>query len=173
MAETPGTKFLEMRVLDRNGAGPLAQSSDGTGTDNHVAVYNNKVLTDGGPNLCCPVFIFVGKLLDGEQAAFAVPGNLPNGINFLAGLQYSSGYVKTNPVATVTLNIQKISGGIVYQIGTASISTAGVFTFASYLNNPQSLLSISGPNPDVLILAGPNPADANMADMTVTLYGTR
>lgn len=48
MAEQPGTKFIEIRSADRHGSGSQAQSSDGTGTDGHMAIYASGELTDGG-----------------------------------------------------------------------------------------------------------------------------
>lgn len=48
MADTPGTRFLQVKAASRHGAQPFSQASDGTGTPTHYAVYaDDGSLTDG------------------------------------------------------------------------------------------------------------------------------
>lgn len=163
-----------MRVLDRNGAGPLAQSSDGTGTDRHVGIYSSKILTDGGPLLFCPVLVFPGKPAAGKKVGIAIPGNLPVGVNFDANFANSSGWVYINPTATATFNIYKSHSGLNTLIGTAVVSTGGFVTFTTDSGNPQSVASIPSPSmSDAIFAVAPTPADATMSDVFLTLYGRR
>lgn len=49
MAETTGTSFLDIKVIDRHGAGVKGQASDGTGTSGNLPKFNaDGSLTDSG-----------------------------------------------------------------------------------------------------------------------------
>lgn len=70
--------------------------------------------------------------------------------------------VGTNPTSTAVLTIEKNGSGI----GSISINTSGVasFTFAA---------AVSFAAADILTITGPASADATLADVSVTLMGTR
>lgn len=180
MAETPGIKYLEVRTADRHGSGAYSQSSDGTGAAGNLAAFTTDVsspgtLTDGGPNLFCVVAIFPGKPTASAQIEAVIPGNLPHGVIFPANFQFSGGYVKTPPAAAVTFIVNRSqAGGAGLQIGTVTLSTTGVFTFATSAGSAISFASFVAPAlPDTFIVVAPSTPDANMSDVSMTFYGKR
>ena len=105
---------------------------------------------------------------------FAVPGkpaanlSLPvqtfaNAVNFPADFATAAGTVGTDPTATAVFTILK--NGL--QVKTASISTLGVFTFASV-----SDAAVSFAVNDRLTIQTPVSQDATLSDVAFTLSGT-
>lgn len=89
--------------------------------------------------------------------------------NYAANFANSSGRCLTNPAATATFTLKKLTaGGVLSTIGTFVISTSGVFTFASTGGLAQSF-AIG----DSLLIVTPSPADATLADVAITLAGSR
>lgn len=105
---------------------------------------------------------------------FSLPGNppvitfpietFPITVNFAANFAGSVGTVGTNPASTAVYTIQKNGG----TVGTVSISTGGVFTFASTGGTAVSFTS-----GDRMTIIAPNPQDTSLADVAITLVGTR
>lgn len=79
-----------------------------------------------------------------------------------ANLAGSLGIVGTNPTASFVLKIEVDS----IQIATVTIGTTGSFTFSTTGGTSQSI-----PAGSVLTLVGPNPSDASIANMALTIYG--
>jgi hypothetical protein len=89
--------------------------------------------------------------------------------NFPANFAASVGRCLTNPTATATFTLKKLTaGGVTTTIGTFAISTSGVFTFTSTGGAAQSF-AIG----DSLLIVTPSPADATLADVAITLAGNR
>jgi hypothetical protein len=84
-------------------------------------------------------------------------------INFAANFSGSYGTVGTNPTATAVFTV--LNGATT--IGTISISTSGVFTFAT--TSGTSKTAVAG---DRLKITAPGTADATLADVAFTLAGT-
>lgn len=109
----------------------------------------------------------------GEVCQWVCPGNLTNGVAFLANFANSTGYCQTAPTSTAAYSIYKIpsgsSPGIVgTQIGTISIATSGVFTFTSV-----SGLAYAFVTGDILSVWAPSVQDATLAGVSFTLAGVR
>lgn len=75
----------------------------------------------------------------------------------------SRGNVGTNPTATAAFDVAKNGSSI----GSISISTGGVFTFAT---TGGGVTMTAG---DRLTITNPSPADATLADVAIVLKGTR
>lgn len=94
--------------------------------------------------------------------------NVIQPITFAADFAGSEGNIDpsvgTNPTATVTLTVKKWVSGVATTIGTISISTSGVFTFATTSHAAQS----AGTG-DLIAVYNQNPADATLAYPTFTL----
>lgn len=91
---------------------------------------------------------------------------LPASWVFPANLTGALGHVGTNPTATTTLDIAFYHSGSPTVTGTISISTGGVFTFAT----TGAFTSAAG---DYLQITNQATADATCADISATLLGTR
>lgn len=91
---------------------------------------------------------------------------LPAGVTFPAALAGSLGNVGTTPTASTALAVGFYRAGVVQQTGTITISTGGVFTFAT----SAAFISQAG---DVLKVTNQATADATCADISATLVGTR
>ncbi len=102
----------------------------------------------GNPGNGAKVMIFTAA------RAITWPGNL-------AG---STGSLTTNPTATA-LYTGKVNGTTKL---TVSISTGGAFTFATSGGAPVAMAS-----GDRLVITGPSPQDASLADVGFTLAGVR
>lgn len=86
--------------------------------------------------------------------AFTLAGNF-------AGSQYNNG---SNPTATAVFNVNRNGVGI----GTISVSTAGVATFATTGGAAMSIAV-----GDVLALIAPSPQDATLSNVAITFSGSR
>lgn len=84
-------------------------------------------------------------------------------IDLPANLVGSLGRVGTNPTSSFVMNL-KDDGTT---IGTITVSTSGVFTFATTGGTVKTILAGS-----VVTLVAPASADATVANMTMTLLGT-
>jgi len=85
-------------------------------------------------------------------------------VTFAANFSGSYGTVGTNPSSTVGYTVKKNGT----TIGTISISPFGLFTFATTGGTSQSVAA-----GDRLTIIAPNPNDATLADIGITLAGTR
>lgn len=83
-------------------------------------------------------------------------------VAFPANFGGSKGTLGTNPTATAVYTIAKNGT----TVGTVSISTGGVFTFASSGGAAQSF--VAG---DRLTITAPNPMDVTLSDVSMTLAG--
>lgn len=148
-ATTPGaTVTLKpgyVALCYRNGVDTYAFIVGGAGT---TGPYDLGFFLSGlpGDNIICMEWKAI--------RAFTIPGNC-------AG---SAGKVGTNPTATAVFAILKNGGSV----GTISISTGGVFTFATTAGAAQSFAV-----GDVLSVTTPTPQDATLADVGVAFLGTR
>lgn len=88
-------------------------------------------------------------------SALTLPGN------FASPNAYGS--VGTNPTATATYTVKKNGSSI----GTITISTAGVFTFATTSGAPITLAA-----GDRFTVTAPSSVDPTLADVSFTLVGT-
>jgi hypothetical protein len=86
---------------------------------------------------------------------------------FPADFDGSAFRTSTNPTATTVLTIEKLSGGAPVEIGTVTISTAGVATFATTDNDAV----IIAPGEAVRIM-GPTDPDTTLANFALKLVGT-
>lgn len=75
----------------------------------------------------------------------------------------STGHCGTNPTSTAVFNVRKNGSGV----GTISIDTSGVFTFAT---SGGAVSFAAGDRLDVL---APTPQDVSLADVSVTFAGAR
>jgi hypothetical protein len=75
----------------------------------------------------------------------------------------SKGSCGTNPTATFALDVQKNGS----TIGTITISTGGVFTFATASGTSKSIAA-----GDVIKIVAPSPVDSTCANVAITLKGT-
>ncbi len=87
---------------------------------------------------------------------------IPRAVTFPVGLAGSRGHVGANPAAGVTLSIKQNGT----QIGTVTISTAGAFSFSF----AAAVTMAAG---DVLTVYNQAVADGSLADVSLTLVGTR
>lgn len=119
-------------------------------TDALVFLAADVILTYGGGPPAS------GQWLGGERFARAV--------NFPANFVGSQGLIpKTLPTSAFTISINKNGS----QVGTASCSTSGAWTFLTTGGNPVSFVTS-----DYLDFVGPGSADATIADFGVTLAGS-
>lgn len=81
----------------------------------------------------------------------------------------SKGAVGTNPAASFVLDVQRQVGGSggFSSIGTITISTGGVFTFATTSGTSKSIAV-----GDVIKIVGPATPDGSVANVAITLVGT-
>lgn len=110
--------------------------------------------------------LYIGAALPGLPAAgqtVALLG-LPVAGFFAANFTGSVGSVGTNPTATAVYTVKKNGS----TIGTISISTGGVLTFATSGGTTQTFAAN-----DRLSIIAPGPADATLADVEFILKGTR
>lgn len=116
-----------------------------------------------------------GVLGQPYDVVFTLPGQPANGVTypvitfkrtttFAVDFAGSVGSVGTNPTSTATYTVKK-NGSTVGQI---VINTSGVFTFTTSGGAPISFSS-----GDRLEIVSPNPQDATLADVAITLAGTR
>lgn len=89
-------------------------------------------------------------------------------VDFPANWGGAQGSVGTNPAASFVLTLSKITAGVSTTVGTITVSTGGVFTFATSGGTAKSFAV-----GDVLKIVGPNPLDASIANFSATLTGTR
>jgi hypothetical protein len=114
--------------------------------------------------------IFLGVFFPGAQTTasqivfqwvFAIRTRLP------ANFREAQWYNKTNATGSTVFIVNQISGGTTTQIGTITVSTAGVATFATTL--PTDIWFATS---DVLQVLGPASADATLADFCFTFAAT-
>jgi hypothetical protein len=111
-----------------------------------------------------PIYVgssLVGKPSVAQVVAFAA---LPINGQFAANFASSVGSVGTNPTATAVYTVLKNGASI----GTISISTSGVFTFATSGGAAQSFSA-----GDRLTITAPSPVDTTLSDVSITLQAAR
>jgi len=104
---------------------------------------------------------FVGNPGDGATVMILT---FTRSVTFAANFSGSQGTVGTNPTATATYTVNKNGSSV----GTIQISTAGAFTFAT-----SGGAAVSFAAGDRLTITAPSPQDATLADVGITLAGTR
>lgn len=107
------------------------------------------------------VFALQGKPPDNTTFPIIV---FNQSVSFAANFSSSYGKVLTNPASTAVYTVKKNGS----QIGTVSISTGGVFTFATSGGTAQSFSA-----GDYMTIVTPTPQDASLSDVMMTLTGTR
>jgi hypothetical protein len=154
--------------------GHLADVEDGTGTPNEGSVLTWKdgvwqaepPPAGGGSGSALPgnfdVVVSKNGLLFNSQVLATVP--ITSAVTFADNFAGSVFACKTNPAATTVLAVMRNGT----QIGSVSISTAGVATFSTIATGTESF--VAG---DILRIDGPTSADATLADFGFTLKGTR
>ncbi len=91
---------------------------------------------------------------------------VPRSATFVAGFVNSVGVARTASTGTAVVNINQVTGGV----GT----TRGTMTFtASATGVPASGAGMSVVNGDVIEFEFPASPDATLADIAITLQGTR
>lgn len=85
-------------------------------------------------------------------------------VTFAGNFAGSAGTVGTNPAATAVYTVNKNGSSI----GTISISTGGVFTFSTTAGATESFAS-----GDRMTITAPSSQDTTLADVAITLAGTR
>ncbi len=117
-----------------------------------------------GDLLAIPIYIgasLIGSPTVGQTVALL---GLPIAGLFAANFSGSVGSVGTNPTATALYTVKKNGS----TIGTISISTGGVLTFATSGGTTQSYAAN-----DRLTIIAPSPVDAALSDVEFILKGTR
>jgi hypothetical protein len=178
-----GDRFDQTKSASRHGTQAYAQASDGTGTTNHLAMFNaDGSLTDAGVAIggsvggggstgggalgglfCLVSYVPGGPGTGAIVWAGEVPANITT-VQFPANFANSVGKCGASPAATATYTVN-VNGT---SIGTFSISTAGSFTWATTGGVDQFVAASS----DITVTA-PNPQDATLADVRFTIYGIR
>ncbi len=104
---------------------------------------------------------FVGKPSSGQLVMIFTA---PRAVSYPANFAGSVGTLTTNPTSTAVYTIA--NNGTT--IGTLSISTGGVFTFATTSGTSKSLAV-----GDRLTITAPSPQDASLINVGFTMAGTR
>lgn len=89
---------------------------------------------------------------------------LPRSVVFAGNFASSRGSVGINPTGSAIWGIARNGSSV----GTITISTGGVFTYASTGGLAQTFLA-----GDILTITAPSPQDATLADIGITLFGTK
>jgi hypothetical protein len=115
---------------------------------------------------------FTPPIEDGALVLWTCPGtgSLPNGVTIPGNFSGSLGRALTLPTATATFTVNKIPAGSTTPtaFGTVVISTAGAFTFATTSGLPETFAAGDG-----LTMVAPATADTTLANVEITLAGTR
>jgi hypothetical protein len=106
-----------------------------------------------------------GKLYNGQTLA-VVP--VSSQVTFEDDFAGSSFYCKANPAATTVLAVMRVVAGVATQIGSISISTAGVGTFTTTGSGVEAFNT-----GNVLRIDGPATADTTLSDFGFVLKGKR
>lgn len=135
-------------------------STDATAADiSATLLVFSEIVGSGNPNRISHGFFFPGTPIANQLIAKTV---IARSIIFPANFSTSYGDVGTNPTATFTITVA-LQGAV---IGTITISTGGVFTFAT--TGGVQIIADAG---DVLELEAQTPADATVANISATLVG--
>ena len=78
------------------------------------------------------------------------------------------GYCQVSPLSPATFTVWRVHSGVAAQVGTATVSVVGAFTFAS--TGGSSVPLAVG---DTQVLVSPTVQDAAMSNISITLTGTR
>lgn len=147
---------MSATVLRPNTAGLLTLGTSGIPWGD---IHTNGTIFGGNLPFDIGVF-FPGVPLDSELLLQYV---FSRSVDFVDDFVGSEGSVGTNPTSAATIDVQKNASSI----GTISITTGGVVTFVT-AGGATSF--VTG---DTLELVNQGTADATMADISITLKGTR
>lgn len=126
--------------------------------DNNISAYTESIPSSSPYDV---VASYVGKPAAGALVLILTH---VRAVSFAANFSGSYGTVGTNPTATATYTVKKNGSSI----GTVAISTGGVFTFATSGGAAQSFAA-----GDRMTIEAPSPQDTTLADVGITLAGTR
>lgn len=94
--------------------------------------------------------------------ALSIPANFGGAYGFVDPVNGA------NPTATATITLKKYSSGGLTTLGTMTVSTSGVFTFATTGGSAQSLAA-----GDLFLAIAPNPQDSTLANFAAIIPTTR
>jgi hypothetical protein len=135
-------------------------STDATAADiSATLLVFSEIVGSGNPNRISHGFFFPGTPTANQLIAKTV---IARTITFPANFSTSFGDVGTNPTGAFTITVA-LQGAV---IGTITVSTGGIFTFAT--TGGVEIIADAG---DVLELEAQTPADATVANISVTLVG--
>lgn len=162
-------------VVINSGTGDLLIKS-GTGSTTTVSA-GAKVMVTIISTVINVLFRAGGAATTGDEAILGifVPEQPTAGVEVLRhvivrALQFpgdfagSRGSVRVNPTSTATFGIFNNGGSV----GSVEIATDGSFSFAS-----AGGLAVNFDVDDVLTITAPNPQDATLEDIGITLFGTK
>ena len=140
-----------------------------------IASNSSTLLHVGGSTLT-PLFFKSATVATGDEVSMGIfiPGQPGTGaemlrhvfaraVDFAADFTSSRGSVGTNPTSAASLGMSK--NGTPF--GTIAITTGGVFT---YNTSTTPISFVAG---DILTITAPSPQDATLADIGLTLWGTK
>lgn len=164
MPETTGSRFDIIKSIFRLGGGAKAQSCDGTFTLGNLPKYKSDgTLTDSGvaaggstARQAVIAYFLSGKPGAGATAYVDIPSNLTT-FQIPANFTGSKGKCGTNPTSTATYTFYKNGSSI----GTLSIATSGVFTWATTGGTSVSFT----PGADELSWGAPASQDSTLSDV--------
>jgi hypothetical protein len=113
-----------------------------------------------------PVISYPGRPSAGQIFTYPIPAGIIFPANFSTPNSY--GYCAVNPAVSAVFTVYKYSSGVTTTVGTVTISTSGVFTFASA--GGTSVIFNAG---DVMLVVAPGSQDANLANLGIVLVGQR
>lgn len=144
-----GTSGVPTRLpIGTDGQVLTARSSATLGVDYESQPYDLVSSLPGLPGSGALVFLFTARMT----------------INFAGNFAGSEGSVGVNPTSTATYTVNKNGSSI----GTIVVSTGGVVTFTTTSGTAKSLAS-----GDRMTITAPSPQDATLADVAITIAGTR
>ncbi len=179
LSGTPAATFdlqlpnVQRLVVVSNGTGQLATVKNATGATAALAPGSESVFYSSGSGVTAAglstaadaqVYDF-GMLAFGTPTANAVLGKviMPRAVTLPADLAGARGHVDVNPTAAFELAVTRNAN----EVGTITISTAGVFTFAT-VGGAAVALGVG----DVVRFVAPATPDATVEGIAVTLAGS-
>jgi hypothetical protein len=143
---------------------PTPGLSGGTSPGAPGIINTGGTVLSGDPGIYELYYYFESNPDNAEQV---IRMTMTRRITFPANFAGSVGNAKTTPLATVAYSIVELNN-IANILGTITIATNGVFTFASQGGAPV----VYQPG-QVLVVIAPSPNDLNLAGVEFTLVGSR